>query len=378
MPIDRLADLTSPKLARRLVVKVGSSLLVGRDGAVRGDWLDSLVRELAAARGRGQEVIIVSSGAIALGAARLGLAKGGRGSLADAQAAAAVGQIALASLWAERLAAHGIAAAQLLVTLEDLEDRRRYLNAAATLGRLLKAEVIPVINENDSVATAEIRFGDNDRLAARVAQAARADAVILLSDVDGLYDRDPKAAGARLLPRVEGVTADIHAMASNASGSGMGSGGMTSKLQAAEIAERAGIALAIVNGTHEAPLARALSEEGIGTLFLPKRRDAARKAWLGGRQRMRGSLTVDAGCAAALGRGGSLLATGVTAVEGDFARGDPVAVRDVDGRAIAQGLVEYTSAEVAQILGRRSDEIEKLLGYAPRAAVIHRDQLVLL
>jgi glutamate 5-kinase len=378
MPIDRLADLTSPKLARRLVVKVGSSLLVGRDGAVRGAWLDSLVRELAAARGRGQDVIVVSSGAIALGAARLGLAKGGRGSLADAQAAAAVGQIALASLWAERLAAHGIAAAQLLVTLEDLEDRRRYLNAAATLGRLLKAEVIPVINENDSVATAEIRFGDNDRLAARVAQAARADAVILLSDVDGLYDRDPKATGARLLPRVEGVTADIHAMASNASGSGMGSGGMTSKLQAAEIAERAGIALAIVNGTHEAPLARALSEEGIGTLFLPKRRDAARKAWLGGRQRMRGSLTVDAGCAAALGRGGSLLATGVTAVEGDFARGDPVAVRDVDGRAIAQGLVEYTSAEVAQILGRRSDEIEKLLGYAPRTAVIHRDQLVLL
>ena len=378
MPIDRLADLTSPKLARRLVVKVGSSLLVGRDGAVRGAWLDSLVRELAAARGRGQDVIVVSSGAIALGAARLGLAKGGRGSLADAQAAAAVGQIALASLWAERLAAHGIAAAQLLVTLEDLEDRRRYLNAAATLGRLLKAEVIPVINENDSVATAEIRFGDNDRLAARVAQAARADAVILLSDVDGLYDRDPKATGARLLPRVEGVTADIHAMASNASGSGMGSGGMTSKLQAAEIAERAGIALAIVNGTHEAPLARALSEDGIGTLFLPKRRDAARKAWLGGRQRMRGSLTVDAGCAAALGRGGSLLATGVTGVEGDFARGDPVAVRDVDGRAIAQGLVEYTSAEVAQILGRRSDEIEKLLGYAPRTAVIHRDQLVLL
>jgi len=378
MPIDRLADLTSPKLARRLVVKVGSSLLVGRDGAVRGDWLDSLVRELAGARGRGQDIIVVSSGSIALGAARLGLVKGGRGSLADAQAAAAVGQIALASLWADRLAAHGIAAAQLLVTLEDLEDRRRYLNAAATLGRLLKAGVIPVINENDSVATAEIRFGDNDRLAARVAQAARADAVVLLSDVDGLYDRDPKAVGARLLLRVEGVTADIHAMASNASGSGMGSGGMTSKLQAAEIAERAGIALAIVNGTHEAPLARALSDGGIGTLFLPRRRDAARKAWLGGRQRMRGSVTVDAGCAAALGRGSSLLATGVTAVEGDFARGDPVAVRDAEGRAIAQGLVEYTSAEVAQILGRRSGEIEALLGYAPRAAVIHRDQLVLL
>jgi glutamate 5-kinase len=378
MPIDRLADLTSPTLAPRLVVKVGSALLVGRDGTVRGGWLDSLVSELAEARGRGQEVIVVSSGAIALGAAKLGLAKGGRGSLADAQAAAAVGQIALASLWAERLAAHGIAAAQLLVTLEDLEDRRRYLNAAATLGRLLKAGVVPVINENDSVATAEIRFGDNDRLAARVAQAAGADAVILLSDVDGLYDRDPAAAGAKLLPRVEGVTAEIHAMASNASASGLGSGGMTSKLQAAEIAERAGIALAIVNGTHAAPLARALAGEGTGTLFLPKRRDAARKAWLGGRQRMRGTLVIDDGCAAALMRGGSLLPAGIVAVEGDFARGDPVAVRDGQGRAVAQGLVEYASAEVERIQGRRSAELEALLGYAPRAAVIHRDQLVLL
>ena len=378
MPIDRLADLISPKLACRLVVKVGSSLLVGRDGSVRAEWLESLVSELAEARARGQEVIVVSSGAIALGAAKLGLAKGGRGSLADAQAAAAVGQIGLASLWSERLAAHGIAAAQLLVTLEDLEDRRRYLNAAATLGRLLKAGVIPVINENDSVATAEIRFGDNDRLAARVAQAASADAVILLSDVDGLYDRDPKAAGAQRLARVEGVTPEIHAMASSASGSGMGSGGMTSKLQAAEIAERAGIALAIVNGTYEAPLARAFGGEGIGTLFLPKRRDAARKAWLGGRQRMRGSVTVNAGCAEALEKGGSLLPIGITAVEGDFARGDPVAVRDEAGHAIAQGLAEYTSREITTILGRRSDEIEALLGYAPRAAVIHRDQLVLL
>jgi glutamate 5-kinase len=379
MPIDRLADLTSATLARRLVVKVGSSLLVGRDGAVRGAWLDSLVDELAAARERGQQVIVVSSGAIALGAARLALPKRGRGSLADAQAAAAVGQIALASLWAERLAGHSIAAAQLLLTVEDLEDRRRYLNAAATLGRLLKAGAVPVINENDSVATEEIRFGDNDRLAARVAQAAAADAVVLLSDVDGLYDREPKAPGAQLLPRVEGVTPAIHAMATGASGSGLGSGGMTSKLQAAEIAERAGIALAIVNGTHDAPLGRALAGEGAtGTLFLPRRRDAARKAWLGGRQRMRGSLTVDAGCGDALARGGSLLPAGITAVEGDFARGDPVAVRDAAGRAIAQGLVEYTAGEVARILGRRSDEIEGLLGYAPRTAVIHRDQLVLL
>jgi glutamate 5-kinase len=378
MPIDRLADLADAATAPRLVVKVGSSLLVGKGGTVRGEWLDSLVRELAEARARGQEVIVVSSGAIALGAARLGLAKGGRGSLADAQAAAAVGQIALASLWAERLAAHDIPAAQLLVTLEDLEDRRRYLNAAATLARLLKAGAIPVINENDSVATEEIRFGDNDRLAARVAQAASAHAIVLLSDVDGLFDRDPRDPAAQRLARVEGVTDEVHAMASGASSSGMGSGGMTSKLQAAEIAERAGIALAIVNGTHAAPLARGLSGEGIGTLFLPRRRDGARKAWLGGRQRMHGTLVVDPGCAEALGRGGSLLATGITAVEGDFARGDPVAVRHGDGRPLAQGLAEYTAAEIERIKGRRSEEIEAVLGYAPRAAVIHRDQLVLL
>ena len=378
MSIDRLSDLASAAATPRLVLKVGSSLLVGQGGAVREAWIESLVGEIAEARGRGQEVIVVSSGAIALGAAKLGLAKGGRGSLADAQAAAAVGQIALASLWSDKLAAHGLAAAQLLVTIEDLEDRRRYLNAAATLGRLLKAGVVPVVNENDSVATAEIRFGDNDRLAARVAQAAGASAVVLLSDVDGLFDRDPKAKDASLLQRIEGVTEEIHAMASRASGSGMGSGGMTSKLQAAEIAERAGIALAIVNGTHETPLARALSGEGIGTLFLPKRRDAARKAWLGGRQRMQGALVVDAGCAAALGKGGSLLAAGITAIDGAFARGDPVAVRDAEGRALAQGLVEYSSDEVARIMGRKSEELEALLGYAPRAAVIHRDHLVLL
>ena len=234
-----------------------------------------------------------------------------------------------------------------------------------------------MINENDSVATAEIRFGDNDRLAARVAQAAKADAVVLLSDVDGLYDRDPRQPGATLLPRVEGVTEEVHAMASGSSGSGLGSGGMTSKLQAAEIATRAGIALGIVNGTHPAPLARALGGD-TGTLFVPTRRDGARKAWLGGRLRMKGTLTVDAGCARALAQGRSLLASGVTGVEGDFARGDAVLVRDQEGRQVAQGLAEYASAEVAAIKGRRSEEHQALLGYAPRSAVIHRDQLVLL
>lgn len=380
MSITRLADLADTAACPRLVVKVGSSLLVGKDGLRRG-WIEGLVAEIAAARARGQDVIVVSSGAIALGAAKLGLAKGGRGSLADAQAAAAVGQIALSGLWAELLAGHGLTAAQLLLTLEDLEDRRRYLNATATLTRLLDAGAVPVINENDSVATQEIRFGDNDRLAARVAQAARASAVLLLSDVDGLYDRNPADPAARLLGQVQGVTAEIHAMASRESASGMGSGGMTSKLQAAEIAELAGIALVIANGTPDAPIARATAQ-GIGTLFVPRasgrRKAAARKAWLGGRLRLKGALVVDAGAAKALTGGSSLLAKGVTAVEGAFVRGDAIAIRDEAGATLAHGLAEYTAAECALLKGRHSNEHADLLGYAPRPAIIHRDQLVLL
>ncbi len=266
--LTRLQDITA---ARRIVVKIGSALLVG-GGQAREGWLTRMAGDLAVLRQAGAQVIVVSSGAIALGAARLGLAKGGRGSLADAQAAAAVGQIALADLWSRALGGEGITAAQMLLTLGDLEDRRRYLNASATLDRLLEAGVIPVINENDSVATEEIRFGDNDRLAARVAQAANADLVLLLSDVDGLYDRDPRQAGAALIPTVDAVTPDVMAMASGASSSGMGSGGMVSKLQAAQIATRAGIALAILNGTHDAPIAHALGA-GTGTLFLPVRAD---------------------------------------------------------------------------------------------------------
>ena len=343
MKITCLADLADAARCRRLVVKVGSSLLVGKDGVRRG-WLEGLVAEIAAARARGQEVIVVSSGAIALGAAKLGLDKGGRGSLADAQAAAAVGQIALSGLWAELLGAHGLTAAQLLLTLEDLEDRRRYLNATATLTRLLDAGAVPVINENDSVATQEIRFGDNDRLAARVAQAAQANAVLLLSDVDGLFDRNPAEPGARLLPEVRGVTAEVHAMATGGSSSGMGSGGMTSKLQAAEIAERAGIALAIASGLHDAPIARATTQ-AIGTLFLPKRKDAGRKAWLGGRLRLKGALVIDAGAACALGKGSSLLAAGVVRVEGEFQRGDAVAIRSEGGETLAHGLAEYDALE---------------------------------
>ena len=376
MKIDRLADLADAATCPRLVVKVGSSLLVAKDG-VRRAWLEGLVSEIAAAKARGQDVIVVSSGAIALGARTLGLDKGGRGSLADAQAAAAVGQIALSGLWAELLGQHGLTAAQLLLTLEDLEDRRRYLNATATLTRLLDAGAVPVINENDSVATQEIRFGDNDRLAARVAQAARASAVLLLSDVDGLFDRNPAQPGAKLLPEVRGVTAEIHAMATGGSSSGMGSGGMTSKLQAAEIAELAGIALAIASGLHDAPMARA-TDQGVGTLFLPRRKAGARKAWLGGRLRLKGAVVVDAGAARALGKGSSLLAAGIVQTEGEFARGDAIAIRGEDGATLAHGLSEYDAAECARLMGTQSAGQADILGYAPRSAVVHRDQLVLL
>lgn len=377
MSIERLVQLTDAAEAPRLVIKVGSALLVGADGEPRRAWLTRLVAEIAAARMRGQDVIVVSSGAIALGARKLGLARGGRGSLADAQAAAAVGQIALAGLWAELLAAHGLIAAQVLLTLEDLEDRRRYLNVTATLGTLLASGAVPVINENDTVATQEIRFGDNDRLAARVGQAAGASAVLLLSDIDGLYDRDPRLEGAVRIPVVRGVTPEIHAMATAGSSSGLGSGGMTSKLQAAEIAGLAGIALAIIDGRPESPIAAALGEER-GTLFCPPGKARARKAWLGGKLRMKGAVIVDSGAAAALARGSSLLAAGVTAVEGTFLRGDAIAVLAPDGSVLARGLSEYDAAECAALKGRPSAEHEALLGYAPRSALIHRDQLVML
>ena len=377
MKIAALAQLADPARCSRLVVKVGSALLVGKDGQPRREWLAALVAEIARLRAAGQEVIVVSSGAIALGARRLGLAKGGRGSLSDAQAAAAVGQIALAGLWADLLAGHGLTAAQVLLTLEDLEDRRRYLNVTATLGTLLAAGAVPVINENDTVATNEIRFGDNDRLAARVGQAAGAQAVLLLSDIDGLYDRDPRAPGAVRIPVVKGVTPEIHAMATGGSSSGLGSGGMTSKLQAAEIAELAGMALAIIDGQPTSPIAAALGADR-GTLFLPRGRKQARKAWLGGKLRMRGAVHVDAGAARALAGGSSLLAAGVTAVDGEFRRGDAIAVLGPEGQVLARGLSEYDAAECARLLGHHTREHEAILGYAPRSALIHRDQLVLL
>lgn len=369
--VNSLKDIAN---ARRIVVKIGSALLV-RDGEPARGWLDDLAHDLLDLRKSGAEIVIVSSGAIALGAARLGLPKGGRASLADAQAAASVGQVALAQLWATTLDRHGLTAAQMLVTLGDLEDRRRYLNASATIERLVEAGAVPVINENDSVATEEIRFGDNDRLAARIAQAANADAVLLLSDVDGLYDRPPQKKGAKLIPRVEGVTPEVIAMAGDGSSSGLGTGGMTAKLQAARIAERAGIMLAIINGTLDKPIASAMALDR-GTVFLPVRSDSARKAWLGGRLAPEGVLTVDAGCVAALAEGASLLAAGLTDVEGEFKRGALVSLHGPKGERLGQGLVEYSAEECRAIIGLKQGEQEARLGYAPRAAVVHRDHMV--
>ncbi len=365
--------LFPPPTCPRLIVKIGSALLVEPDGAVRRAWLEGIAADIAARTREGQQIAVVSSGAIALGARRLGLAKGGRASLEDAQAAAAVGQIALAQVWTEVLAAQGMTAAQMLVTLDDLEDRRRYLNAAATLDRLLGLRVVPVINENDSVATAEIRFGDNDRLAARVAQAAGAQGVVLLSDVDGLYDRNPALADARHIARVERVDTMVEAMADRGSASGMGSGGMVSKLAAARIANAAGAHLAIVSGRIERPL----STEARHTLFVAERTAPARKAWLAGGLTARGRILIDAGAAAALTRGGSLLAAGATGVDGGFVRGDLVSVEGPAG-PVARGLSEYDVADATKLLGRRSDEHAAILGYAPRAALVHRNHLALL
>lgn len=371
-------DWFSPRNCPRLIVKVGSALLVAPDGQARREWLASLVDDIAERVANGQQIVIVSSGAIALGARRLGLAKGGRASLEDAQAAAATGQIALSSIWAELLGHHGLTAAQLLVTLDDLEDRRRYLNVSATLGRLLTLGVVPVVNENDSVATEEIRFGDNDRLAARVGAAARANGVVLLSDIDGLYDSNPHSnPGAMLIPHVAQIDAAIMGMADAKSSSGMGSGGMVSKVEAARIATTAGANLAIATGRIDHPLAR-FGATGHGTVFATAGNAPARKAWLSGGLTDRGAIRIDAGAAKALATGRSLLPAGAIGVEGDFVRGDLIRIVDADNRTIARGLVEYDAGEVARIVGRRSDELPDLLGYAPRSALVHRNHMALL
>ena len=368
-----------PSLAsfRRIVVKVGSSLLVDRGkGALKRDWLAALVEDVAGLHGRGADVIVVSSGAIALGRTLLAFPKGAL-KLEDSQAAAAIGQIGLARAWAETLSAHGLVAGQILVTLGDTEERRRYLNARATLGRLLALRAVPVVNENDTVATSEIRYGDNDRLAARVATMASADLLILLSDIEGLYTAPPKDdPGATLIPVVERITPQIEAMAGGA-GSELSRGGMRTKIEAGRIATTSGTHMVIADGRVAHPIRR-IAEGAPCTWFLtPSNPVAARKIWITGSLEPKGALTVDDGAAAALKRGKSLLPAGVTAVEGRFARGDCVVIRDVAGAELGRGLVAYDAADAVRIIGRRSSDIERLLGAPGRAVMVHRDDMTL-
>jgi len=363
--------------ARLLVVKIGSALVVDPDTAApRAAWLATLCADIAAARARGTQVIVVSSGAISLARQALGLTQK-KLRLEEKQAAAAVGQIRLAQAWSEALAAHGLIAAQLLLTFGDTEDRRRYLNARATLRTLLDLHCVPVINENDSVATAEIRYGDNDRLAARVAEMVQADQLVLFSDIDGLYTADPRrVANAQHIPLVPALTPDIEAAAGDPP-PGYSSGGMRTKLAAARVATQAGCAMAVARGGTDHPLA-ALAAGARCTWFLaaPEGR-SARKRWIAGSLKPAGTLTIDAGAARALAAGSSLLPAGVRAVEGEFARGDAVLVLGPDGSRLAQGLSAYGSADAALIAGRRSDAIEAALGWRGRDELIHRDDLVL-
>jgi glutamate 5-kinase len=362
--------------ARRVVVKVGSALLVdARSGRLNRAWLESLVEDLLRMRRRGQQVILVSSGAIALGRRHLGLATGTL-QLEQSQAAAAVGQIRLAHAYKELLEPHEVTVAQILLTLEDSEQRTRFLNARATLETLLSLNALPVINENDTVATAEIRYGDNDRLAARVAQMSSADCLVLLSDVDGLYTTDPNVdAHAEFIATVEQITPQIEAMGGR-SASALGSGGMATKIAAAKIAVNAGCHMCIAAGAHQHPLKR-IEQRGHCTWFLPRSTPlAARKQWIAGTLRPAGAVHIDAGAWQALRDGRSLLPAGVISTTGRFDAGETVSVL-ADGTEVARGVVAYSEADTARILGRRSGDIEALLGYRGRKELIHRDDLVL-
>ena len=362
--------------ARRLVIKIGSALLVAESGEIRRVWLAALAGDVARCRARGQEVILVSSGAIAVGRRHLGLA-GRRLRLEEKQAAAATGQIRLAHAYQEALAHHGITVAQILLTLDDTEERRRHLNARATFAQLLSLGAVPVVNENDTVATAEIRFGDNDRLAARVAQMTSADMLVLLSDIDGLYTADPgKDAGARHVPIVREIEPEIEAMAGEAA-PGYSSGGMVTKLAAARIAMDSGCHMLIAHGKSIDPPLAAIEAGDRATLFLPRGEPrSARKAWIAGAVNPCGILTVDDGAAGALRRGKSLLPAGVVAVEGVFERGDAVIIRTRSGSETGRGLSAYSSADIRRIAGYKSGEIAGILGYRGRDEIIHRDDLV--
>ena len=372
--------MTSPAIgaATRIVIKIGSALVVdAAEAAPRTAWLAGIAADIAALRRRKVDVIVVSSGAIALARRALRLTQK-KLRLEEKQAAAAVGQIRLAQAWTEALSGQGLTAAQLLLTIDDTEDRRRYLNARATLNTLLHLGCIPVINENDTVATAEIRFGDNDRLAARVGEMMQADQVLLLSDIDGLYTADPKRdPQATHIPVVAALTPEVEAMGGDPP-PGYSSGGMRTKLVAARIATQAGCAMAIAVGNTLRPLT-ALEAGARCTWFLPAPEGrSARKRWIAGSLSPLGALTVDAGAARALAAGKSLLPAGVRTVEGTFERGDPVVVCGPNGAMLARGLSAYASADAEQIAGHRSDEIEAILGWRGRDEMIHRDDLVLL
>jgi glutamate 5-kinase len=363
--------------AKRLVVKIGSSLLVdAATGTLRQDWLEALADDVAALRNAAKEIVVVSSGAIALGRNVLKLPKGAL-KLEDSQAAAAVGQIDLAHAYEDAFRARGLVAAQVLLTLGDTEERRRYLNARSTMTTLLKLGAVPVVNENDTVATSEIRYGDNDRLAARVASMMSADCLVLLSDVDGFYTAPPgSGADARRLDEVTDITPEIEAMAGDV-GSELSKGGMVTKIEAAKIAVSGGTHMVIASGKVINPL-RALAEKGTGTWFLARSDPVtARKRWIAGTLEPKGSFTVDKGAAEALASGKSLLPAGVTRVDGSFERGDAVVIRNGEGVEIGRGLTGYEHEEASAIIGRKSSEIADILGYLGRPELIHRDDMVL-
>ncbi len=369
----------APALAdfRRIVVKVGSSLLVDSGaGKLKQPWLASLADDIAKLHKEKRDILVVSSGAIALGRSVLKLPKGPL-KLEESQAAAAVGQIALARTWAEVLGKHDITASQVLVTLDDTEERRRYLNARSTIAKLLEWRSVPVINENDTVATTEIRYGDNDRLAARVATMASADLLVLLSDIDGLYDSPPAAnAKAKHIPLVPRITREIEAMAGDAA-SDHSRGGMRTKIEAGKIATTAGIHMVIASGHVNNPLA-AIASGGRATWFLtPANPVTARKKWIAGSLEPKGVLTIDAGAVAALRRGKSLLPAGVIRVDGEFGRGDAVVIRGPDGAEIGRGLVAYDAEDAAKIMRRPSGDIMLILGIQGRSEMVHRDDMVL-
>ncbi len=361
---------------RRIVVKIGSSLLVDRASGLKTDWLQALCADIAALAAEGAEVLVVSSGAIAMGRTVLGIPPG-RLKLEEGQAAAAVGQIALARAWSEALSAQGLVAGQILLTLGDTEERRRYLNARSTVSTLLAMKAVPVINENDTVATSEIRYGDNDRLAARVATMASADCLVLLSDVDGLYTAPPHLdPAATFVEEVERVTPEIEAMA-GAAASELSRGGMATKIEAAKMATDAGTRMVIGSGTVMNPLAR-IDAGGRATWFRASGNPVtARKRWIGGSIEPRGTVLVDAGAARALKSGKSLLPAGVVGIEGQFTRGDAVVIRERGGRILGRGLSAYDSADALKIMGRNSGAIEEILGYSGRAEIIHRDDMAL-